>query len=150
MKQSVMKLFGMKRFMNRNLSHFMPAILAIALVPFLAASAHAAKSRFDRSLQHLDPMTRLEQICAVETMARVNRDDNPYRPDRAVIYAISKPKLSGNTVTGSGGAFRSRGKWYQYSFVCKSTPDHMRVTDFKYKVGDAIPENKWDSYGLYR
>lgn len=150
MKQPTMKPLGMKQFMNRTITRFRLALLAAILLPLLAASAQAAKARFDRSLQHLDPMTRLEQICAVETMARVNRDDNPYRPDRAVIYAVSKPKLSGDTVAGSGGAFRSRGKWYQYSFVCKTTPDHMRVTDFKYKVGDAIPENKWDSYGLYR
>lgn len=134
MKQSVMKRF----------------IIAVTLVPVLAASAHAEKSRFDRSLEHLDPTTRLEQICAVETMARVNRDDNPYRPDRAVIYAVAKPKISGDTLTGSGGAFRSGGKWYQYSFTCKTTPDHMRVTDFKYKVGNSIPEKLWDSYGLYR
>jgi hypothetical protein len=143
MNQPVLKPFGMKHL-------FVLTLTTTMLSTLMAASAHAAKSRLDRSLQHLDPMTRLEQICAVETMARLNRDNNPYRPDRAVIYAVSKPKLSGNTVAGSGGAFRSRGKWYQYSFVCKTTPDHMRVTDFTYKVGNAIPENMWDSYGLYR
>ncbi len=60
-------------------------------------------------------------------MARVNKDDNPYKPDRAVIYALSKPKVSGETVTGDGGAFRSKGKCYRYSFTCKTTPDRMRV-----------------------
>jgi len=116
----------------------------------LAVPSHAETSRFDRSLSHLDPMTRLEQVCAVETMARVNKDDNPYRPDRAVIYALSKPKISGDTVTGEGGAFRSKGKWYQYSFTCKTTPDRMRVSAFTYKIGKPIPEAKWETYGLYR
>lgn len=126
------------------------ALAALILLAPTMSLSHAGQSRFDRSLQHLDPMTRLEQVCAVETMARVNRDDNPYRPDRAVIYAVSKPKLKGNTVAGNGGAFRSKGKWYQYSFVCETTPDHMKVSDFRYKVGNVIPEDKWESYGLYR
>jgi hypothetical protein len=123
---------------------------AVLIVLASVSLAQAGKSRVDRSLQHLDPMTRMEQICAIETMARVNRDKNPFHPDRAVIYAISKPRLSGNTVEGDGGAFRSGGKWYQYSFVCRTTPDHMRVSDFSYKIGQQIPETKWDEYGLYR
>jgi hypothetical protein len=130
--------------MKRNL---FAALLAVALAPGVA---QAEASRFDRSLKHLDPLTRLEQICAIETMARVNRDDNPYRPDRAVIYALSKPTVKGNTIAGNGGAFRSKGKWYQYSFVCQTTPDHMQVSGFTYRIGKEIPESMWESYGLYR
>ncbi len=126
------------------------ALTICAAVLVVAAPSYAGSSRFDRSLSHLDPTTRLEQVCAVETMARVNKDDNPYRPDRAVIYAISKPKLSGDTISGDGGAFRSKGKWYQYSFACKTTPDRMKVSSFTYKIGKPIPEEKWESYGLYR
>lgn len=125
-------------------------VLAACAVLLFAAPSHAGNTRFDRSLTHLDPTTRLEQVCAVETMTRVGKDDNPYRPDRAVIYALSKPKLTGDTVTGNGGAFRSKGKWYQYSFTCKTTPDRMKVSTFTYKVGKPVPEEKWESYGLYR
>jgi len=125
------------------------ALAASFATPSLAGQQSAAQAKFDRSLQHLDPMTRLEQICAIETMARVHRDKNPHRPDRAVIYALSSPKLEGDTVKGTGGAFRSRGKWYQYSFVCKTTPDHMKVSDFTYKIGQPIPEDKWEAYGLH-
>lgn len=123
---------------------------ALAVLAFLpaASSAAAEKSRFDRSLMHLDPVTRMEQICAAETMARVSRDDNPYKPDRAIIYALGAPKRDGDTVAGNGGAFRSKGKWYQYSFVCTTTPDHARVSDFSYKIRGPIPENSWESYGL--
>ncbi len=122
-------------------------MIVLALTSTLS---HAEKSRFDRSLQHLDPMTRLEQVCAIEAMAQVNRDKNPYRPDRAVIYALSKPELKGDTVVGNGGAFRSGGKWYQYSFVCRPTPDHKIVSTFSYKIGQEIPETQWESHGLYR
>lgn len=125
-------------------------VLAAGATLVLMVPSHAGNSRFDRSLSHLDPTTRLEQVCAVETMARVNKDDNPYRPDRAVIYALSKPRVSGDTVTGDGGAFRSKGKWYQYSFTCKTTSDRMRVSGFTYKIGKPIPEDRWEGYGLYR
>jgi len=125
-----------------------PIPLAFALLVFAVPAQ--ANSRFERSLSHLDPTTRLEQICAVETMARVTKDSNPYKPDRAVIYALSKPKVAGDTITGDGGAFRSKGKWYRYSFVCKATPDHMKVSTFTYKIGNPIAESQWESYGLYR
>lgn len=125
-------------------------VLTACAVLALTAPSHAGNSRFEQSLSHLDPTTRLEQVCAVETMARVNKDDNPYKPDRAVIYALSKPRVSGDTVSGDGGAFRSKGKWYRYSFTCKTTPDRMRVSTFSYKIGQAIPEAQWESYGLYR
>jgi hypothetical protein len=125
-------------------------VLSACAMLLFAVPSHAGNTRFDRSLTHLDPTTRLEQVCAVETMTRVGKDDNPYRPDRAVIYALSKPKLTGDTVTGNGGAFRSKGKWYQYSFTCKTTPDRMKVSTFTYKVGKPVPEEKWETYGLYR
>lgn len=112
------------------------------------APLHAETSRFDRSLQHLDPLTRMEQVCAAETMARVSRDNNPYNPDLAIIYALSAPKRDGDTVMGNGGAFRSKGKWYQYSFVCMTTPDHTRVSSFNYTIRGPIPESSWESYGL--
>lgn len=124
-------------------------VLAACLLAMLGTAAPAANTRVERSLLHLDPMTRLEQICAIETMARVHKDKNPYRPDRAVINALSAPALKGDTVSGDGGAFRSKGKWYRYSFSCQATADHMAVSTFSYKIGDPIPEEQWETYGLY-
>jgi len=120
----------------------------IALV--LTTGAQAKKNRIDSSLDHLDPTTRLEQLCAIEAMTRFKKDGKPYRPDRAITYALAKPTLSGHTMSGQGGAFRSKGKWYQYSFTCSATPDHMKVSTFTYKIGDPIPEDQWETYGLYR
>jgi len=122
--------------------------LAIAFI-FLSVPAHA-QSSFDESLARLDPETRLEQICSLEAMKRINRDKNPYHSDRAVIYAVSKPELKDDSISGDGGAFRSRGKWYQFSYVCRISTDHMRVSEFSYRLGTPIPEDKWDEYGLWR
>ena len=109
----------------------------------LSSPALAIDDRFLSSLNKLDPQTRLEQICDLEAMNRIAR------ADRAKSDVISHPVHGGNTLTANGAAFRQNGKWYQFSFVCKATPDHLRVLSFSYKVGEAIPEQKWSSYGLW-
>jgi hypothetical protein len=81
---------------------------------------------------------------------RIARDKNSYHPDRAVIDSISPIKVHGDTVAGTGGAFRSGGQWYQFSFTCKTTPDRLKILSFDYRVGEKIPEDKWSAFGLWR
>lgn len=128
---------------------YAPAILAFALLALIRPS-WAVDARFYASLNRLDPATRLEQVCDLEAMSQIDRDASPYHPDRAKTDVISSPKHTGDTVSGSGGAFRSKGKWYSFSFVCKGSPDHLKVVSFNYKIGQLIPESKWASYGLWR
>ena len=106
--------------------------------------------RFAASLKRLDPTTRLEQVCDLEAMNRISRDANPFHPDRAKTDVLTHPVHVGDTVRGAGGAFRSKGQWYSFSFTCKGSPDHMRVVSFSYKIGHPIPESKWASLGLWR
>ena len=106
--------------------------------------------RFAASLKKLDPETRLEQVCDLEAMSRIDREGNPYHPDRAKTDVISHPQHLGDTVSGKGGAFRSKGRWYSFSFACKGSPDHMKVLSFSYKIGELIPESKWAALGLWR
>lgn len=127
------------------------ALLVLAAAPAIwIGPAHAADSRFYNSLKQLDSATRLEQVCDIEAMRQIDRDSNPYHPDRAKSDVLSAPRHAGDTVKGTGGAFRSKGKWYAYSFTCKGSPDHYKVLSFSYKIGAPIPENKWASYGLWR
>lgn len=128
----------------------MKFILSLAIVLAAAVPALASDARFLASLSKLDPQTRLEQICDLRAMKQIARDSNPYHPDRAKTDVVSHPRHSGNTVTGTGGAFRSGGRWYQFSFSCTGTPDGMKVTAFSYRLGQPIPESKWASYGLWR
>jgi hypothetical protein len=123
--------------------------VVVASLLLLSFSAHA-QSPHENFLEKLDDSTRLEQVCSLEAMTRVNRDKNPYHPDRAIIHAMTEPKRRGDTLEGDGGAFRSGRKWYRFSFVCKADPDHMRVTEFTYRLGALIPEDKWEEYGLYQ
>lgn len=122
----------------------------LMVVLLSVAPAAAMDARFAASLQKLDPQTRLEQVCDLEAMTRIDRDSSPHHPDRAKTDVVSHPKHSGHTVKGSGGAFRSKGRWYSFSFECKGTPDHMKVLSFSYKIGELIPESKWAAYGLWR
>lgn len=131
----------------------MPAmkfIMTLAIALAAATSAFASDARFLASLKKLDPQTRLEQVCDLYAMKQIARDSGPYHPDRAKTDVVSHPRHSGNTVTGTGGAFRSGGRWYQFSFSCTGTPDGMKVTAFSYRLGQPIPESKWASYGLWR
>lgn len=126
-------------------------MVAMGLQLGLATTAAIAMDpRFAASLKRLDPATRLEQVCDLEAMNRIDRDAKAFRPDRAKTDVLNRPVHSGDTIKGTGGAFRSKGKWYAFSFTCKGSPDHMRVLSFTYKIGKVIPEAKWASLGLWR
>jgi Domain of Unknown Function (DUF930) len=124
-------------------------VLALTISGVISASSFAADRRVEAMLRGLDPATRFEQACGIEAMSRIKKEAAPYRPDRAITDAVSESKVKGDTMEGSGGAFRSGGKWYQFSFTCKASPDRMNVVFFSYKIGSAIPEGKWEEYGLW-
>jgi hypothetical protein len=124
-------------------------VLALTISGLIGASSFAAESQVTALLRGLDPATRFEQACGIEAMNRIRKEAALYRPERAVTDAVSEAKVKGDTMEGSGGAFRSGGKWYQFSFTCKASPDRMNVVFFSYKIGSAIPEEKWEAYGLW-
>ena len=122
--------------------------VALALGILLPASASANDSKVERILKQLDPDARFEQICDLEAARRIG-EDKSYRPERAVVSALGEPKVANATMTGSGGAFKSKGQWYQFSFTCKTSPDHMQVLSFSYRVGEPIPPERWEKSGLW-
>jgi hypothetical protein len=124
-------------------------LLALTISCLTSVASLAADNRVTAMLRGLDPATRFEQACGSEAMNRIKKEAAPYRPDRAVTDAVTEAKVKGDTMEGSGGAFRSGGKWYQFSFTCKASPDRMNVVSFSYKIGSAIPEEKWEAYGLW-
>ena len=115
----------------------------------VAVSQAAAGEKFRKALDRLDPQTRLEQVCDLEAMNRLKKDPK-YKPDRAQGAASAEPKTEGHKLTATGGAFRSKGDWYELSFVCEATPDHTKVLSFEYQTtGKSIPKAKWEEYGLF-
>jgi hypothetical protein len=61
---------------------------------------------------------------------------------------MSDMMWQGLTLTAAGGAFRSRRKWYGVAFHCTVASGYEAVTAFDFKLGDPIPEDKWDEYLL--
>ena len=114
------------------------------------AAAAAEDVRFEKSLKMIDPSERLEQLCDYTAMAQIRKNNPPHRPDRAVANAMGEPKVAGDTLKTTVGAFRSRKKWYALTFSCTATPDHMSVVSFQYTIGPEIPETQWAGYGLYQ
>jgi Domain of Unknown Function (DUF930) len=136
---------------HRLLAFSKTVILALALSatpPFVAPSA-ALDAAIVKGLKELDLNARLEQRCDIEAMSRIAKDKKGYRPDRVVAGATAETKIDGDSIEGDGAAFRSKGKWYQLSYVCRTSDDHMDVLDFNYKIGEAIPENDWEKFGLW-
>ena len=124
-------------------------LLIPAFILTVMTAAGAADSRFIASLSKLDPQTRLEQVCDLEAVNHIGKAEKLPRPDRAKANVITAPWIHGDMIEGTGGAFRSGGKWYAFSFTCKGSPDHLRVLSFTYKVGALIPKEKWPEYGLW-
>jgi len=123
--------------------------LVLTAVTLVATAAASADGRVERSLKMLAPTERLEQLCDYTAMTRIREQNKDYRPDRAVANAMAEPVTSNDTLEVSGGAFRSKKKWYALSYRCMATPDHLRVIDFRFTIGEEIPEAKWASYGLW-
>ena len=123
--------------------------VALAWAAFaLCEPAFASDSNVERMLQQLDPDARFEQVCDLEAMKYISKD-KAYKPERTVVSALAIPKVAGSTMSGTGGAFKSKGQWYQFSFRCETSPDHMKVQTFTYKIGDPIPAEQWEKSGLW-
>ncbi len=128
-------------------------LVASAFVLIFCASSFAQdkhQKNLENMLKRLDLSTRLEQVCDAEAMRQIARDNREFRIDRSVVSAIEEPRAKGDTLTGRGAAFRSKGKWYRFAFTCHTTPDRLRVLSFEYKLGDEIPETQWSQHGLYQ
>jgi hypothetical protein len=130
---------------------FILPICAFALAAMMPTitPARAADPRLIASFGRLDPQTRLEQVCDLAAVNHIGMNGKLPRPDRAKSNVITPPRHHGDTLEGSGGAFRSGGKWYAFSFKCRTTPDHLNVLSFTYRIGAVIPKSKWQEYGLW-
>lgn len=124
--------------------------VAILLVSVSAAAAASTDAGIMRSLKRLEPIDRLEQLCDYTAMLHIRKHAHGYRPDRAIADAVADPKIGANSIEASGGAFRSRGHWYEMTYSCTTSPDHLNVLSFKLSIGKEIPASKWAAYGLWQ
>ncbi|WP_448952801.1 DUF930 domain-containing protein [Labrys neptuniae] len=127
-------------------------LLSIAMIALAATPAFARQTarpgRTESGLAKLAPADRFQQACDIELMEKLRHESHPYKPDSVIAYALGDPSISGDVLKGNGGAFRSGGVWYRYSFTCEATPDRMKVISLDYKIGAAVPRDQWDAHGL--
>jgi hypothetical protein len=123
--------------------------LALVVLWHTAALASANDAKVERILKTLDPDARFEQVCDLEALKQISKDGKAFKPERTIVSALSIPKVADATMTGTGGAFKSKGQWYQFSFTCRTSPDHMKILAFSYQIGEPIPQEKWEPHGLW-
>jgi hypothetical protein len=123
---------------------------AIMVTTANVTTAMADDGRFERSLEMLAPAERLEQLCDFTAMTRIRSEKKEFRPDRAVANAMAESLAKDDTLEVTGGAFRSKKRWYALAYRCTATPDHLKIVAFNYKIGEEIPESKWASFGLWQ
>lgn len=122
------------------------ALTSVLLI--LCGPALANDPGIVQKLKLLDPTARFEQVCDLEAMKLIARD-RTYRPEHTIMSALEAPRVSGLTMRGNGAAFRSKGKWYQFSFTCETDAEHLKVLTFSFKIAGPIPNELWEPNGLW-
>ncbi|HWT56498.1 MAG TPA: DUF930 domain-containing protein, partial [Rhizobium sp.] len=138
-----------------------PSVMPIApLVPRPAEFTTASRLFSDKvladprsrgareALRGLAGSERNLQLCDLEALEQVRRARPDMRPDTLAPYAMAPEKVSGNSVEVRGGAFRSKGKWYNIQFKCGLDAGSGKVASFAFLVGDAIPPGEWQAHDL--
>lgn len=104
--------------------------------------------RIRKSFESLAGSEKLMQLCNIEGLEQIKRAEPKFDPDTLVSYAMSDPVAAGLTLGASGGAFRSRRKWYGVAFQCTVGRDLKSVVAFQFTLGQAIPEDQWEDHNL--
>jgi hypothetical protein len=117
---------------------------------FLAAGLlkEATSREVRNTLPRLAPFERVTQLCNIEATEQIQATYPITLPDTVVASAMGDTTVTGNNIVAPHAAFRSRRRWFAVSFVCTVAPDYQSVTDFRFKVGDPIPQAEWASHNL--
>lgn len=103
--------------------------------------------RVKQALGKLSPTDRVIQICSIEALEQIRRQQPGAFPD---MLARAGGSVSNSGLTVSNGAFRSRAQWYGVDFKCQVNAEAMSIQSFSYAIGHAIPESEWGARQLPR
>ncbi|WP_157179401.1 DUF930 domain-containing protein [Phyllobacterium sp. YR531] len=123
-----------------------PSNLAPAKQLFSEESLSSFRVR--QSARKMSASDRIKQLCTIEALEQVRRQRPGSFPDLLVPYSRSGERLSDYALNASGGAFRSRGDWYNINFKCTVDNSRSKVVSFSFAVGDAVPKSEWSGRGL--
>lgn len=108
------------------------------------ADPRSRKAR--ESMRHLVSEERVIQLCNIEAMEQIHRSNAAFRPEILIAYAMAEPKFSGASLLVTGGAFRSRRRWYNIRYKCDVSA--ANVVSFEFLTGDEIPQSDWGMHNL--
>ncbi len=104
--------------------------------------------RVRQSARKMSARDRIKQLCTIEALEQVRRQRPGSFPDLLVPFGHSGGRISDYALNASGGAFRSRGDWYNINFKCTVDNSRSKVVSFSFAVGDRVPRGEWSSRGL--
>ncbi|MGD9737770.1 MAG: DUF930 domain-containing protein [Bauldia sp.] len=113
-----------------------------------AILADPANRRLRETMRTLEWSERIVQLCNIEGLEQIRLAEAGTMPDALISYAFAEPTLTGTTLEAEGGAFRSDRRWYAVRFSCTVSAELDRVTEFRFAVGDPIPEEEWATHDL--
>jgi hypothetical protein len=109
-----------------------------------------ADASMDRVFKELEPEERAHQACNLRGIDAVRKGAHLKGVDRITTNIQTPAVFKDNIVVAKGGAVRANHHWYMLNFTCSVTSDQMKATSFDFKLGDEIPEAKWEDYGLWK
>jgi len=124
-------------------------LAGILLAGILLGTPAGAQTGLDKRMQALEPHTRMIQLCNLSGLETFAKDKKVARVDRVRIDALAQPTVESNIARGAGGAVRTGGHWYKFSYRCVLTSDRMRATHFSYVLEREIPKAQWEKFNLF-
>lgn len=100
------------------------------------------------TLPQLESTERVIQLCNIEGLEQLHLARPDVLPDSISSGAFLPVTLKGLTLDAQGAAFRAAREWFSLRFSCTVTPDITAVSDYRYAIGEAIPEAEWESHDL--
>jgi Domain of Unknown Function (DUF930) len=107
-----------------------------------------ANAQVRRTLAAVERGERIIQLCNLEGLEQLRQAQPDAAADEIVPYAFADPTIRGYTMDAPAGAFRRDAEWYAIAIVCSVGPDYESVTDFRFRIGEPIPESEWAAHNL--
>lgn len=114
----------------------------------LLSSALLSPAQRRQMFGDLPPRRRVVQLCSTEALAQIQSAGFAARG--MIPFSDTGGRISGNTIDASGGAFNTGNSWHDVSFQCEVDLENYTVTEFRFKIGNAISPDDAKKRGFTR
>ena len=114
----------------------------------LLSSALLSPAQRRQMFGDLPPRRRVVQLCSTEALAQIQSAGFAARG--MIPFSDTGGRISGNSIDASGGAFNTGNSWHDVSFQCEVDLENYTVTEFRFKIGNAISPDEAKKRGFTR